>query len=163
MKSFVPVKGFEGYYINKKGDVLSKVKAHGRVLTRREQVVLSLEGKRHYISVGRLVWLSFKGPIPGNKVIINKNGDRTDNRLINLELRHKGSHLGKAKKNPLSGSANGKAILNEEKAALIYRSYHNWGCTQTSLAERYGVSQKCISLICRGETWREATNGQRNG
>jgi hypothetical protein len=108
----------------------------------------------------RLVWEAFNGAIPDNLEINHKNGKRSDNRLANLELLTKSQNCihafrcnGRpAPNNPTFGSKNGSAKLKETDIPKIFALY-DAGFLQRQIAERYGVSQRAISSILRGENW----------
>lgn len=51
------------------------------------------------------------------------------------------------------GGDHTNAKLTNSQAATVRRLYDS-GYTQVSLAEKYSVSQRAISLIVRGETYK---------
>jgi DNA-binding transcriptional regulator YiaG len=64
----------------------------------------------------------------------------------------KDAYVKKRKTQP-KGEANANAKLTNAQAKAIRGSYSN-GMTQMQLAAIYGVSQRVISLIVRGETYK---------
>ena len=60
----------------------------------------------------------------------------------------------KGRANKAVGAAHTNAKLTQEQAMAIWREYHAGGISQQSLANRYGVSQVCVSLVCRGITYK---------
>ena len=119
------------------------------------------DGISQYRLAHILVWLTFKGPIPNGFEINHKNGNRDDPALTNLEpltrsqnAVHSFEVLGRANFNVTQlGSKNGSARLTEQDIPEIFRlsaaGLHQW-----QIAERFGVSQRTIGMVLRGETWR---------
>jgi hypothetical protein len=87
---WLPVPGFEGLYeVSDQGRVRSvrrRRQLHpSKKTTGYLQVTLAVEGVSHYLSVHRIVAMAFL-PNPENKPQVNhKNGNKTDNRVANLE------------------------------------------------------------------------------
>ena len=114
------------------------------------------DGKMLMCTIHRLVAETFI-PNPENKRTVNhKNGDKTDNRVDNLEwVTHSENNkhaYDNGLKVPTKGEQHGRAKLTEAKVREIRDRYDN-GCPQYKLAEEYGVSQRHISMIIRGERW----------
>lgn len=122
---------------------------------------LSKDGKTKDIPAHRAVWQSFNGPIEKPLMINHKNGVKTDNRLSNLELvTNSGNQIHSfrvlkrpAPNNPSFGSRNGAAKLSEADIPVIRALYSKGGIRQADIGKMYGVSQRAISLITRGEKW----------
>lgn len=55
------------------------------------------------------------------------------------------------------GERNKAAKLTDEKVRVIRESYIGGNITQKQLAVRYGVSQRTISVVVRGECWTHVT------
>ena len=93
------------------------------------------------IPVHQLIMRTFIGPPPEGQEVRHKNGDPTDNRLVNLEY-------GTRTDNILDVLYLGKAWrkLTIEDVREI-RSELNNGVTGADLAKRYQVSQSTISAI----------------
>ena len=109
------------------------------------------------VLVHRLAWMLEHGPIPDGLVIRHRCdnppcvnpahlqiGTVVDN---NRDRDERGRHR------PLPGSSNGAARLNEETVASIKAALRA-GSQMRPLARQYGVSQRTIQFIQRGETWK---------
>lgn len=94
---WAPIPGYEDTYIvSDAGDVVRVSANSGTTPGRKLRPVVLRSG---YVSASlsrgsivkqfrlhRLVWSAFRGSIPEGKEINHKNGDKTDNRLTNLEI-----------------------------------------------------------------------------
>lgn len=85
---FLPVPGFTGYAVNRVGQVRGKF---GRVLAPSPNsngypsCYLYEEGKQSTCTVHSLVMLTFVGPRPEGRECNHVDGDKTNNRVENLE------------------------------------------------------------------------------
>lgn len=153
-----PIPGFSNYIISNKGVIINT--NNGHVLTPIEDsddhyyyVMLFRDGEGHKKQIHRLMGTLFLDN-PDNLPIVNhKNGDKSDNRLSNLEwvttsenTKHAFDH-GLA--NPPDGEKNGKSKLSRNEVKRIRKSDK----TGKDLAKKYGVSQGMISLIRNNENW----------
>ena len=182
MEEWKDIEGFEYYQVSDKGRVRSlphKIMKSNRVPKSIPGGILKPrpnnagyllvplfrykeEGKgrhRKQNLVHRLVAEAFI-PNPEGKPTVNhkgKNGDKTDNRVENLEWatsREQNEHaiaVGLRKRKPTS---TGLAILTEEQVIQIRESFKKKEETMTQLAKKYGVSRKCISKVINRETWK---------
>jgi len=165
MEEWKDMVGYEDIYqISSLGRVKSfhHDRIHGQILRLARhrsgylQVCLCRDGKRSYKYVHRLVAIAFLGDHPGYE-INHRNGDKTDNRVENLEwvtaaqnTRHAIADLGKTR----SGEDNGFSKLADEDVIEIRKLYATGRYTQAELGEMFGVDQTTISLIVNRVTWQ---------
>jgi hypothetical protein len=121
-----------------------------------EKVMLYVDGKNYGEFVHRLVAQCFIDN-PENKPQVNhKNGDKTDNRAINLEwctAKENVAHSNELKLNvPNFGTNHGMSKLTP-KIVCDARRLKKEGYTYKSIAKHYGVSESVIGRACKGETW----------
>jgi len=174
MSRWKPVLGFENcYQVSDDGQVArtstygSNPKPKWKEVAKRPKwdgyitYHLCQGGKRTDPFAHRLVWEAFNGPLPPNLEINHKNGDRSDNRLDNLEaitrsenMKHKFRVLRcPPPNNPSIGSDNGSAKLTEADIPKIFAMYRS-GKYQYEIAEIFGVTQTLISMIIRRKIWQ---------
>jgi hypothetical protein len=174
-ETWKPVVGFEGFYevsdcgrartINRsflrrhnKTDKMVLYSYRGRVCktwmgteTGYQMIDLNANGRAAKRAVHVLVLEAFIGPRPKGCVACHNDGSRTNNALTNLrwdtyegnerdKLRH-GTHM--------RGTRNHVAKLTEEDVLKIRASDEK----QQALADRYGVTQVCISRIKLRKVW----------
>lgn len=122
------------------------------------RVFLHDSPRSQHFFVHRLVAETFLGP-PTDKwrVVNHKNGDKCDNRLVNLEwCTREENQLHAATLHNHKGEGHGNAKLTLEEVRQIRKQYNGeWG-QQTKLAKEYGVTQMLVSKIVRGEVWDDA-------
>lgn len=178
MEVWKPIQGFEGFYeISNLGKVKSLErlvhKSNGRHAIFKPnllkptigagylRVVLSREGFKRTLSIHRLIAMAFI-PNPGNKPEVNhKNGVKTDNRIENLEWCTISENISHAFKLGLlkpimkgkAGELHPTSKLKASQVAQI-RELLRSGQTQISIAKMFNVSDKAISDINIGRTWR---------
>lgn len=110
--------------------------------------------------VHRVVWRTFRGPIPEGVTINHMNGRPDDNRLENLELATPTEQMRHAYaiglQRPQRGEARGPRVAKLTALAVqeIRALYHHGSTTYAALAARFGVSASCIYRIVRGHRWR---------
>jgi hypothetical protein len=100
---------------------------------------------------------TFAGPQPDGCEAAHLNGDRSDNRLVNLRWcthleneAHKAAHGTRA-----TGELNGASQLTGWQVAEI-RFLEGKGVPQAKLRALFDVSAETISTIVAGETWPDA-------
>lgn len=169
-----PIPGYEDCYVVSDSGQVARVKTYGakpkavwKLLAPRIKnggyvtFHLCQDGIRKDPVVHRMVWEAFCGPIPDGLEINHKNGIKTDNSLANLEVVTRSeNHIHRyrvlnhpAPNNPSPGSRNGCSKLSERDIPEIVRLYQS-GLRQKDIGKEYGVSQRMISLILRGEKWQ---------
>jgi hypothetical protein len=102
----------------------------------------------------RLIAEAFLGPPPTSKHQTNhKNGDRSDNRVENLEWTTcSENHLHKFR---VLGARNGRSKLSIEAAREIRALYSTGEIGLVALGKMFGVSHQAIHLLVTGETWKD--------
>ena len=111
-----------------------------------------LNGRRATKYVHRAVLESHVGPCPDGLEARHLNGDKTDNRLSNLEWSSHMENCSDKKRHGTSqhGEAHNMAILSESQVVEILSSTEK----AKSAAVRYGVSVKTIYNIRKRRTWK---------
>lgn len=101
----------------------------------------------------RLVAAAFLGM--SSLEVNHKNGDRTDNRLENLEYVTRAENVAHAMRMGLvaRGERNGASRLTIDAVRAIRSRYAAGGVSYWSLAREYGVTQMAVSKIVRRKTW----------
>lgn len=169
-----PVPGYEGRYeVSDQGRVRSLVGPTPRVLRASRHTNgyrAAPLGRGVTKSVHRLVLTAFVGPCPEGRQAAHENGDRADNRLVNLSWKTPAENSADKRRHGtlvtgdrhyahlrpdliLRGERIGRALLTEADVREI-RAATAAGETQTSLATRYGVSRPTIADIAHRRTWR---------
>ena len=145
----------ENYVVYNDGTIFSlQSKMFMKPITNNGYLSVKMGGRLE--SIHRLVGILFI-PNPHNKKEINHiDGDRTNNKVENLEwvspqenIKHKIHILGKDHR----GSKNGMAKLTleqVEKIKLLYQA----GYSQNKLGEMFGISQGKISNVVNGKSYK---------
>lgn len=163
------VDGYEGVYrVSSRGRVMRVAGGMGaipgRVLRPQRagrgylQVILCVNCRVETKKVHRLVAEAFLPRPPGCNEVNHKNGDKTDNRVENLEwvthsqnLKHAHRVLGvKA----VRGEAHGCSKLTRHDVKKIRRLYAAGNHTYQELGEMFGVASPTIGQIVRREHWK---------
>jgi hypothetical protein len=108
------------------------------------------------ILVHILMMNTFQGKTPKGKVITHKNGDRSDNRLDNLEYTTRrdvlldsyrtGLKTAKKDKNP-------NRKLTVAQVSEIRNRYKDEDITQAELGRQFGVTRRTICHVINNQTW----------
>jgi hypothetical protein len=117
------------------------------------RVRLGRNGGKHLVH--RLVFEEFCGHIENGKEINHINGDKNDNRPINLELVTNFQNHQHAK--VIGLKAKGEQIgVSKLKTTDIFEIFekHRSGMSYASISTDYGVSSQAIGYIVRGKNWR---------
>lgn len=170
---WLPVPGFEeNYAVSDAGRVQRLTRGNGtrpgRVLKTGNRrgyrfYALSVDSVTSYKAAHRLVYEAFVGPIANGMQINHKNGDKADNRLMNLEITTPSQNTAHAyrvlglpgRKNPNPGERNGRAKLTWPIVREIRQRYSAGSVSQKALSTEYGVCSASINFIISGITWRE--------
>ena len=121
------------------------------------QVALYFNGQYTHRRVAVLVTRAFLGPCPPGLEINHKDesGDKTDDRLSNLEYTtksknclHRSRVLGKVR-----GEGHGRAKLTEQDVREIRRRYATGKETQQAIADDFNVGQARVSHVVLRKHW----------
>ena len=166
---FKPIPGHPGYEVSNQGSVRSLdrtvIKHHfgvdrefalrGRILALRRHPQgyrgVSL-GQGSQATVHSLVMLAFVGERPDGAWINHKNGDKTDNRLENLEYctpKQNAEHAVHTRLQP-PPPGGGKLTVVDVRAIKSRIHKGERGC---DIARDYGVTQQCIYSISKNKSW----------
>ena len=149
-----PAPGHPDYIVSSWGDVFSLRRA---VLLKPQDVQryahVSLNQKIYYVH--RLVMAAFVGPCPEGHEVNHKSGDRTNNRLTNLEyVTPSANHVhSRTVLKRTIGETHGMARLTESKIKGI-RRLSTAGVSRNDLALAYECSPSNIKRIVKRETWK---------
>ena len=142
---------YKGFKVDDNGNVYGK---RGKVLKGcidrcgYKEVCLSLKGKQKNILVHRLILKTFNPCDNMDNLDVNHiNGDKTDNRLINLEWCTRSENIKHSYKNKLQDNAtnqygNFKVVSDEEVKLMI--QLRNEGMTQKEISNIVGCSIRTI-------------------
>lgn len=161
------IPNFKGYYADEEGNIYSDRIGYLRKIPQRlhkgyYRVNIrdnNRPAKLYTKSVHTLILNTFVGERPEGMLCRHLNGNALDNRLCNLKW-------GTPKENYEDAVRHGTAIslrLGEEhphaklKLQDIYdiREMHKQGYIEREIAEKYSISQKHVSDIVLGRTWKE--------
>lgn len=111
-------------------------------------------GKAQTKTVHRLVLLTFVGPCPEGTEACHLNGNRLDNRLVNLKWdTHRNNENHKRAHGTWFARRSNTTLEAWQAAETKYLVTR--GITQAKVARLFGVSRQIISDICRGHTWSD--------
>lgn len=158
------IPGYEGIY---QVSNLGNVRSLDRTLECKNGRIIKLKGKLlkqgnkngyrfvnlcygHSVSVHVLVAQAFLGDRPDKMDVCHINGNRSDNKLSNLEY-------GTRSKNNLDGYrirgyVSKKQVLNPDKVKKIKEKLKN-GATRRQLSKEFGCSKSTITAIKEGKIY----------
>lgn len=122
------------------------------------RINLCLDMKRETVFVHRIVWEAFNGVIPDTLQINHIDGNKTNNRLDNLELVTASENIQHAFDNdlmlPKRGEANGFAKLTEDQVREIRKRIESGAISMRALSFEYGISDTTVRLIIKRKLWK---------
>jgi hypothetical protein len=166
-ESWLPAPGFEGFYeVSDHGQVRRLATSPGATVGYILKPYLDGEGyprvslhrrrARTQVAIHRLVAQAFIGPPAVGRECNHRDGDKTNNRVSNLEWVTGPENRDHAVRVGLTvairGEGNGQHKLTQEQVGEI-RALRGKVLGRI-LAVRYGVTKSAISQIQLGQTWR---------
>lgn len=173
-EQWVELPDFPGYRVSTFGRIQSRrkrgpakslsetwrpIKPKRRRATGYLHVVLSDGSRAVTTTVHRLVAIAFLGPPEGHKLVRHLNGERDDNRLINLAWGTPKENAADAMVHRLGNVGErmpGAKLTNAQVLEIRAKAETMGEGRVTRLAREYGVSLATISNIIRGRRWRQA-------
>lgn len=138
---------YEGYWVTDTGLVWSTTRATYVKPFKTDSVIYSVQlkvDKQKLISVGRLVWETFKGPLPEGYVIAFKDRNDTHCDLPNLMILKRGDMM-------KMGYSTRKWIVQTDKFGNRVHVYP----TYVACARKLGVSEATIRGVLSGRSSRK--------
>ena len=122
------------------------------------QAYLHKDNKVTNFLVHRLVANAFIASIPSGYEVNHKNGNKTDNRVQNLEIVTHQENITHSMNNSLFralGEDHYASKLTNAQASEIRDIYSKGGISQKKLGLKYGVTQKVIFSIVNNKTYMQ--------
>ena len=110
------------------------------------------DGKQRTKRIHRLVMLAFVGE--SDLHVNHKNGDKSDNRLNNLEYCSHAYNMKHAAQNGLTAKGEKAGMFKLTEGCVRNIKYGHKGMTQREIAKIYKIRQQHVSKIRKGEIWR---------
>ncbi len=169
------VPGFPGYRVGDDGSVWSNRHKHSRPWRRLKcsknsgnyfQIRLydgsGLRRRPPLMLVSRLILLAFVGPCPEGMEACHNDGDKSNNRPVNLRWDTRVENMADRQKHGktviphLKGCENPCAKLTPQDVAEIRRLYAAGAPkSQYKMAEMFGVSQMTIQRLVTGQSYQD--------
>jgi hypothetical protein len=112
--------------------------------------LINYKGKK--LKVNRIVYAKAHGYLRQSLMVINADGDRSNNHPDNLELVSVGEVHRKVY---MAGKRKATARLTWNESQEIKKLWRSKEYTQKKLAEKYNVAPSTVSALIRGETYKE--------
>lgn len=161
MEEFKEIPNFPGYSVSKDGRIINSRKWELCISSNkgyRQARLKRADGQFKNVLLHRVVVETFLGPIPAGHWVNHKNGDKSDNRLENLEIgtpKFNHEHARDVLKRKWSQGENHTRAAMTHLTIEAIRALAKLGWTQAHLAEVFLVSQPTIQHIVSGKTWKE--------
>lgn len=131
------------------------------------KVVLSHQGDKTKCRIHQIVLLAFLSPCPAGMQTNHKDGDKTNNRLNNLEYltpkqntRHAREVLGIDHRR--FGETHGRSKLTNDQVQQIRSMCKSGEYRQRRIAQLFGVSEACVSMLVRRLSWSHLPDETRS-
>ena len=165
MENWKAVVNYEGWYeVGDLGNVRSAIDRHGTFKGKilkpgvnkkgYRNVVLYKDGKKHNFTVQRLVADAFLGLRPKSLQRNHKDGNKSNNRLDNLEYITPSENILHAFRTGLMDQHGERAHNRKLTREDVYEIMRLWGEeTPQALADRFNVCVGTIRKIAAGDHW----------
>ncbi len=161
MENRKKILGFPNYEVSDLGKVYNivtgkEIKTNISNNTGYYNLSLCNNGYVKSFMIHRLVLLAFVENVENKPQVNHINGDKSDNRLCNLEWNTRSEnqkHSVRIGLRSAAGSKNSQSKINEKIALEIFLSKEK----NNILANRYNVSVTCVSQIRNGRLWTHVT------
>lgn len=159
---FRRIKNFEDYFISMGGRVYSTLTTRyirpGKMTSGYLMCALmDNKNRRRNVSIHRLVYQAWLGNLEPGLEINHINGDKTDNRTINLEQVTSSENKKHAVQfglhNGPRGCSHPDSKFNEDEVREIRRAVRS-GASQIELAKMFGVSYTTINSLANYKTYK---------
>lgn len=160
------VKDFPGYFVTEDGKVYTSKRNQFRemsqpVCLKYHAVNLSHKGNVKHCFVHRLVAEAYVENPDQKDYVNHKDGNKLNNHYTNLEWVTFSENIQHAFETGLNkglvGVENGRALLNDEQVAEIYKRLQA-GEKSIDLAKEFGVERTTIGNIKRKKLWKHVTD-----
>lgn len=152
-----PIPGYEVYLADEYGNIFREGKKLTPVFKKHVgylEVRLSINGYVKSLRVHRLVATTFLGIIPEGYHVNHKNGIKTDNSLLNLEIvtpqenyRHSAQFL-----IPKGEKVNTSKVTADQVREIRIKRKSGIGTKQ--LCEEYSLGKSSVKRICNRTNWK---------
>lgn len=162
------VKGYEGLYMvsdlgrvkriapgrgARPGHILKPLKCSNGYLA----VCLSVGSRQKQARIHRLVAQAFLTPVVGKDLVNHINGDKTDNRVANLEWSNKSENAIHSYRVLGDKPHVQKGLKGKKLTANDARSIYLDPSSKASIAKQYGITETMVRAIKTGKSWGKAT------
>lgn len=159
------IPGYESYAVSDQGRVMRIARGNGtrpgHILKPQRNgygyrhVGLYREGSCKTITIHTLVMLAFVGPRPEGMEVNHIDGDKTNNRLSNLEYvtpQENILHAVRVLEKGIGESA-GRAKLTEAQVKAVRAEYDGKPGSCAKLARKYGVHHTTMQAVLNRQSW----------
>ena len=113
--------------------------------------------------IHRIVWQAVHGPLPPGREINHINGDKADNRIVNLELTTRSGNMKHAYRTGLKSNVGTTGAPRSLSPAEVRSLRHLYGLPVAPslawLSSEYGVSRSTITRALRDDKYLRPRHG----
>lgn len=166
----LPVVGYPNYMITEDGEVFN-INPVPRWRNKKDAihqkrsncgyftVELSRDNIRKRLTIHRLVYQSYVGPIPNGKEVRHLDGDSANNNVSNLDIgTHKENTEDAIKHGKIyrtSGEKNRHSKMTNAQIKEVRKRWAKGDITKTELAKDYPIGRAQLGRVLRGQAWQD--------